>query len=131
MARAGVVWRALKTLVWHERLAASPTDALYTVYRAVAPDELSYTIEGRSSAIIIGAAWDRPTPTATGCARYRIRRSRQPVPFWASVSRRARPRIGTVDGHSVVDVSFFDPLTPGWFDARIDERRPAARSCSR
>ncbi len=45
---------ALKTLVWHERLAGSPTDVIHTVYVAVAPDELSYTITGLSAAIIIG-----------------------------------------------------------------------------
>ena len=41
VARAAAVWRKLTSIVWHERLAASPTDALYTLYRAVAPDAFS------------------------------------------------------------------------------------------
>ena len=87
MARATSVWRDLQTLVWHERLAASPTDALYTVYRAVAPDQLAYTISQRSSSIIIGTKrWDRPTPTAPWVESPQLPPIRQPEPFWAAVA---------------------------------------------
>ncbi len=122
MARAGAVWRRLKTLVWHERLAATPTDALHTVYRAVAPDQLSYTIDGSSSAIIIGLRrWDRPTPTSPWVRSVQDPPVTQPVPFWAGVADARVIGSRSLDGHSAVEVTFFDPLTPGWFDAWVEQ----------
>jgi hypothetical protein len=121
MARASRVWRELKTLVWHERLAATPTDALYTVYRAVAPDQLSYTISRRSSALIIGTKrWDRPSPNAPWVESPQLPPIRQPEPFWASVSDARVVGEGTVDGKPVSVVTFFDPATPAWFEARVE-----------
>jgi hypothetical protein len=122
MARATRVWRALKSLVWHERLAASPTDALYTVYRAVAPDALAYTISRRSSAIIIGTKrWDRPTPTAKWVESPQLPPIRQPQPFWASYATARVLGQEDLGGRPVWIVSFFDPVTPAWFEARIEK----------
>ncbi|HEX4518915.1 MAG TPA: hypothetical protein VH063_04965 [Gaiellaceae bacterium] len=123
VANAGKVWRALKTLVWHERLAASPTDALYTVYRAVAPDELQYTIGGHSSALIIGMnRWDRATPTGRWVHSVQNPPITQPQPFWAGQSDAHVIASGRVDGRSAAEITFFDPVTPAWFDAWIDKR---------
>jgi hypothetical protein len=123
VARAGTVWRGLKTLVWHERLAASPTDALYTVYRAVAPDELQYTIGGHSSARIIGMnRWDRATPTSPWIHSVQDPPITQPQPFWAGMSDAHVIASGRVDGRSAAEITFFDPVTPAWFDAWIDKR---------
>jgi hypothetical protein len=122
MARATRVWRALKTLVWHERLAASPTDALFTVYRAVAPDQLAYTISGRSSAIIIGEKrWDRSTPTARWVESPQQPPISQPTPFWASVTNARVLADGEVHGKPVWIISFFDPQTPAWFTAQVEK----------
>ncbi len=118
---AAAVWRALKTVVWHERLASDATDALYTVYRAVAPDELSYTIRGGSAAVIIGARrWDRYTPTGRWTLSVQNPPIRQPQPFWTGVADARVLGAETLRGHRVWDVSFFDPGTPGWFEAWID-----------
>jgi hypothetical protein len=123
VARATAVWNALKTLVWHERLAASPTDALHTVYRAVAPDELSYTIADGSAAVIIGhERWDRSTPTGRWVRSPQDPAIRQPLPFWVSETDVRVLGAGTVAGQGVWVVSFFDPETPGWFEARISKR---------
>ena len=120
--QAGKVWRALQTLVWHERLAATPTDALYTRYAAVSPDQLSYTIRGHSAAIIIGhRRWDRATPTSRWILSLQDPAIQQPVPFWASQSDARVVGSEVVEGKSVWDVTFFDPLTPAWFDARIEK----------
>lgn len=43
----------------------------------------------------------------------------QPLPFWASEADVRVLGSGRVHGQSVWIVSFFDPLTPGWFEARI------------
>src|SRR5207302_1655391 len=89
LARAAVVrratdtWTALRSLVWHERLASSPTNALDTLYWAVAPHTLTYTIAGRSSAVIIGGRrWDRSSPTALWRMSFQNPPVRQPQPFW-------------------------------------------------
>ena len=123
VARATAVWKGLKTLVWHERLAASPTDALHTVYRAVAPDELSYTITGGSAAVIIGhERWDRSTPTGRWARSPQDPAIRQPLPFWVSHTDARVLGSGTVSGQGVWVVTFFDPETPGWFEVRISKR---------
>jgi hypothetical protein len=122
VAQAGIVWRALKTLVWHERLAASPTDALHTVYRAVAPDQLSYTISGSSAAIIIGLRrWDRSTPDGPWVRSLQAPPVNEPTPFWSGVSDARVLGSGRVGGRSAWRVVFFDPNTPAWFDAEIDK----------
>jgi hypothetical protein len=122
MARATRVWKDLRTLVWHERLAASPTDALYTVYRAVAPDQLAYTISRRSSSIIIGTKrWDRPTPTAPWVESPQLPPIRQPQPFWASVTNARVLGEVTVVNKPAWVISFFDPVTPAWFEARVEK----------
>ena len=45
----------------------------------------------------------------------------QPVPFWASVSNAKVLGSGRIHGHEATEVSFFDPLTPGWFDAWVEK----------
>jgi hypothetical protein len=120
--RATAVWRGLKTLVWHERLAASPTEVLYTVYRAVAPNELSYTLSTGSSAIIIGTErWDRSTRSARWVRSPQDPTVRQPQPFWVAWTDARVLGTSVVSGKPVWDVSFFDPVTPAWFEARIEK----------
>src|SRR5262249_50836384 len=51
VSKATDTWNALRTLVWRERLASSPTNVLHTVYRAVAPHSLAYSIRGHSSSV--------------------------------------------------------------------------------
>lgn len=122
ISRAGKVWNALKTLVWHERLAATPTFALHTVYRAVAPDQLAYTISRRSSAIIIGTKrWDRATPAGRWVESPQVPPVHQPVPYWAAVTDARVLGQGTVRGKPVWIVSFFDPVTPAWFEAQVEK----------
>jgi hypothetical protein len=121
--RAGDVWRALKTLVWKERLASSPVNVLSTVYKAVAPDELSYTIAGQSAAVIIGERrWDRPSPTAAWVESAQIPPLQVPLPFWYSVSDAHVLGSTRVAGRPVWTISFFDPTTPAWFTAEIDKK---------
>ena len=121
MSRAAGVWRSLKTLVWRERLAGSPTDAIHTVYRAVAPNELSYTIAGGSAAVIIGGTrWDRSSPTGRWQRAPQDPPLQQPQPFWVHALDARVVSTGQFKGHSVWYVSFFDPATPAWFEAAID-----------
>jgi hypothetical protein len=119
--RATGTWNELRTLVWHERLASSPVNVLHTVYRAVAPHSLAYTIAGRSAAVIIGGSrWDRISPTAPWRRSIQNPPVDQPQPFWQQATDArllGTERLGT---HRVWRVSFFDPSTPAWFEASID-----------
>ena len=115
--RATDTWNALRSLVWHERLASSPTNALETLYWAVAPHTLTYTIAGRSAAVIIGGRrWDRSSPTAPWRLSFQNPPVRQPQPFWQEATD--AHLLGT--SQRVWRVSFFDPATPAWFEASID-----------
>ena len=121
VARAEETWNGLKTLVWHERLASSPTNVLHTVYRAVAPDGLEYTTAGGSAAVIIGGErWDSSAPGAPWHRSEQDPPVRQPQPFWARAEDVHVLGGGRVGGRSVARVSFFDPSTPAWFEASID-----------
>ena len=123
MARATGVWKSLRTLVWHERLAGSPTEVISTVYEAVAPDELSYTIRGASSAIIIGERrWDRPSPGSPWVQSVQNPPVQVPTPFWSQVEDAHILGTGRDRGHPVESVTFFDPATPAWFQAEVDSR---------
>jgi hypothetical protein len=119
--RATDTWNALRTLVWHERLASSPTNVLHTVYRAVAPHSLAYTIVGRSASVIIGSTrWDRPSPTAPWERSGQSPPVRQPQPFWSEATDARLLGHERLLGRPVSRVSFFDPSTPAWFEAWID-----------
>lgn len=123
VAKATATWKGLHTLRWHEVLASSPTNALHTVYVAQAPDRLSYTIAGKSAAVIVGGKrWDRPTPHAKWQESLQDPPVSQPWPFWSEATNAHILGTAEVGGHAVWRVSFLDPTTPAWFTAWIDKR---------
>jgi hypothetical protein len=123
VSKATDTWNALQTLVWRERLASSPTNVLHTVYRAVTPHSLAYSIAGHSSAVIIGGTrWDRPTPTSPWEKSTQDPPLRQPQPFWNEATDAHVLGTAKVRSQRVTRVSFFDPSTPAWFEAAIDRR---------
>jgi hypothetical protein len=122
MARAEHVWRSLRSLSFRERLASDATHATTSVWRAVAPDRIAYTVtKGYSSVIIGGRRWDR-APGGRWVASAQTSPIHQPVPFWVSVKDAHVLGTAQLRGHSVWRVSFFDPATPGWFEVAIDKR---------
>lgn len=123
VARAAAVWRGLRTLVSHERLASSPTNAITTLYRMAAPSSFSYDIAGGASAVVIGTRrWDRPSPTEPWLRSTQQPPLRQPVPYWLDV-RNARVVASPLrQGRATWRVTFFDPRIPGWFQLEIEKR---------
>jgi hypothetical protein len=116
--RSTRAYRALRTVVFRERLASSPTNAIVTLWRLRAPDSLSYAIDNGSRAVVIGARrWDQ-LPGADWIE------SQQtplvvPQPAWGGravdahlLERRARVDV----------VSFANPSIPAWFTVTIDRR---------
>jgi hypothetical protein len=126
LARAGTTWRALKTLVFHDRLASDLSHSVNTVWRLEAPDKLAYDILGGSSAVLIGdTRWDRlPGQPWKRSSAVPVR---QPVPFWSAVSDAHVIGSRTVDGHEAWDVTFFDPQGPAWFEVLIDKETMRTR----
>jgi hypothetical protein len=60
VSQTAAAYRGLRTLVTHERLASDPTHAVSTVYEAVAPNRLHFTITNGTETIIIGnRRWDK------------------------------------------------------------------------
>lgn len=118
VSRAARVWRSLRTLGWTDRLASDPVHAVFSSWRAVAPDRIAYSVRGGYAAVIIGhTRWDK----SPGGGWVRSPQSipvKQPAPIWQSA----------IDAHVVGStpsawrITFFDPKTPAWFEVVVDKR---------
>jgi hypothetical protein len=120
IARAGRVWRGLSSLRYVERLSSDATHTVVSQWQITAPDELAYQIPGDSQAVIIGLKrWDR---SAGGSWQESSSvRLQQPVQFWVRATDAHVIGSSTVAGHTVQQISFYDPRTPGWFVASVDK----------
>jgi hypothetical protein len=121
MTRAGRTWRSLRSLSFDETLSSGPGRVVRSSWRIQAPDRLAYRILGGGTAVVIGKRrWDRDLG---GSWRESSQQPlRQPRPPWAGVTNaHVVDTIPTPTGRAVV-VTFFDPWTPGWFEARVDSR---------
>jgi hypothetical protein len=116
VSRATRVFRSLRSVVVHERLASSPTDVLRTRFVLQAPDRLSYRTSAGSEAVVIGRRrWDR-----TGNGRWvesGQSRLTLPEPFWSKVRD-----ANVLEPGPVARITFFDPKITAWFDIRVDTR---------
>jgi len=118
MARAGRVWRSLRSLAYVDRLASDLLHSVTSEWRVAAPDRLTYRIAGGPSAVIVaGSRWDKQ-PGGGWVKTPQSPPLNQPIPFWVAVS----------DAHVVGAtpntwiVSFFDPQTPAWFLVTLERR---------
>jgi hypothetical protein len=122
--RAERVWRGLRTLEFTERLASSPENVVNSRWTVVAPDRLSYEIDGGGAGIIVGDhRWDRRSP------RGRWQKLEQapldlPQPTWGTdeMSNAHVLDSGTVAGQPVWFVSFYDPSGRAWFELAVAKR---------
>jgi hypothetical protein len=126
VARADTAWRKLHTLVWHDSLSDGTGVTLHTLYKVVAPNRLSFGIQGGSEngegQVIIGTlGWQRFPGQPWSKAQQRTP-VHQPIPLW--VSAVDAHVIGEVTDHGrpAWRITFFDPKTPGWFTADIDKQ---------
>jgi copper transport protein len=119
--RATRVFRRLRTLVIHERLASSPSAVVRTTWELVAPNKLAYQIKGGSQAVVIGdRRWDRnPGGKWQRSAQTPLR---QPTPFWTSASDAHVVGTTRVEGRSAWLVSFYDRQIPAFFTIAIDKK---------
>jgi hypothetical protein len=72
---------------------------------------------------VIGARrWDRSTPGGRWIESQQTGLLTQPVPFWAGVSNAHILGTVTASGRAAWLVSFFDPVTPAWFEATVEKQ---------
>ncbi len=118
VARAGRVWRSLRSLVFFDRLASDETHSVVSTWRAVAPDRLAYRVRHGYEAVIIGGRrWDR-APGGRWIESAQTATLRQPVPVWQTATDAYV--IGST--RTAWRISFFDPRTPAWFQITVDKR---------
>lgn len=120
LARAGRVWRALRSLSFRETLASGPGEMVRSTWQMQAPDRLAYQVRGGWAAVVVGGRrWDRSPGGGHWVASPQTPLT-QPIPFWVSVRDAHVLGTGTVEGRPVWRVSFFDPDTPAWFDVALE-----------
>jgi hypothetical protein len=123
LARAGRVWRSLRSLAYVEKLAFNSTVETMSTWRVAAPDRVAYSTRGSGEGIVIGGRrWDRSSPGGRWLESPQSGGITQPVPFWAGVSNAHVLGTVTASGHAAWLVSFFDPRTPAWFEATVERR---------
>jgi hypothetical protein len=123
--KADRVLRGARSLVYRDRLESAPGRQITTIWRVVAPDRLTYSINDGAAAVVIGdRRWDREAGT-----RRWIRSSQDP-----SLDLPALPWGSHVEDVYVLDpppalrdqdveVAMYDPSTPAWYDVTF--RRPS------
>jgi hypothetical protein len=120
--QASDVYRRLRTLVIHERLASDPTHVVSTVYRAVAPDRLQLRSDNGTEAVIVGdRRWDKQR------GRPWRESSQSPIrsitPYWLTTP--VNPHVlgsDSLRGRPAWIVSFATPAVPAWFTIWIDKQ---------
>jgi copper transport protein len=123
VTHADRVFRSLRSLVIHERLASNARNAITTVYRVAAPDKLAYSIANGPKAVVIGSTrWDK-LPGGKW-ERSQTEPIRQPEPFWGPDPRTNAHLLGTgtVGGRPVRIASFYDPHLPAWFELSVEPK---------
>jgi hypothetical protein len=122
IARAEHVWRSLDSLSFREQLASDSRTPLESTWRVEAPDRIAYQVKAGWARVIIGTRrWDRSPGAARWVASAQTRLS-QPVPSWVDAVDAHVIGAGTVRGHPVWRISFFDPGTPGWFEIALERK---------
>ena len=122
MTKVDRAYARLKTLVTRERLASNPTDAITSVYKAVAPDSLSIDSSNGVQAIILG---DRRWDNVGG--GWRQSNQSPPLkaiaPYWSGIVQDP-VLIGatSLNGRAVWIVSFAAPQFPAFFQIKVDKK---------
>ncbi len=121
MAHVDRAYRDLRTLVIHERLASSPTQAITSVYRAAAPSSLTISSSNGNREVVIGERrWDRH-PGAGWEASQQLPALRAITPFWRGTLQ--DPTLlgtTTVSGRPALRLSFAAPQIPAFFQLVVD-----------
>jgi hypothetical protein len=121
LARAGAVWRSLRSLSFSESLASGPGYVVLSTWRIQAPDRIAYQVKDGWAGIVVGGTrWDK----GPGAKHWRSSPQTpltQPGLGWVKVTDAHLLGGTTVRGRPAWRISFFDPGTPGWFTVLVDK----------
>ena len=121
LARAGAVWRSLRSLSFSESLGSGSGHVALSTWRIQAPDRIAYQVKGGWAGIVVGGTrWDKG-PGAKRWVSSPQTRLTQPVPGWVKVTDAHVLGSTTVHGRPAWRVSFYDPGTPGWYTVLVDK----------
>ena len=121
LARAGAVWRSLRSLSFSESLASGVGYVALSTWRIQAPDRIAYQVKDGYAGIVVGATrWDKG-PGAKHWVSSPQMRLTQPVPGWVKVTDAHVLGSTTVRGRPAWRISFYDPGTPGWYTVLVDK----------
>lgn len=121
LARAGAVWRSLRSLSFSESLASGPGRTVRSTWQVQAPDRVAYRITGGWAGIVVGERrWDRSAAGRRWVPSAQTRLT-QPIPNWVKVADAHVLGSTTLHGRPVWRVSFYDPVTPAWFTVLLDK----------
>ncbi len=121
MARIDRVYRGLRTLVIHERLASSPTQAITSVYREASPSSLAISSSNGDREIVIGERrWDLH-PGSRWETSQQLPALRAITPFWRGTLQDITVLgTATVSGRPALGISFAAPGIPAFFELEVD-----------
>jgi hypothetical protein len=121
LARAGAVWRSLRSLSFSESLASGPGHVVQSTWQVGAPDRIAYQVKGGWVGIVVGAKrWDKG-PGAKHWVSSPQTPLTQPIPGWVKVTDAHVLGSTAVHDRPVWRLSFYDPVTPGWFTVLVDK----------
>jgi copper transport protein len=116
--RMHTVYKALRSVVYRERLASDPGHAIVALWRLEKPARVEYAVAGGADGIVIGGRrWDRDARSKPWKESPQTPLP-QPATQWAyavSAHEIARTR-------RTITVSFADPAIPAYFTVMVDRR---------
>jgi hypothetical protein len=121
--------RTSRSVVYREHLASAPGHAIASLWRVIAPDRLTYTVDNGAAGVVIGAhRWDRDR---AGGPWLRSRQDPLHLPAlpWGAHAQNVfllDPPAG--QRGRLIRFALFDPTTPAWYEATIDARSDRIRS---
>jgi hypothetical protein len=115
---ARAAYRALRSVVYRERLASGPAHAITTLWRLEKPSRVAYSIAGGAQGVIVGGRrWDRDSRTG------RWQESPQtPLPQPATQWTYSTNAHVLAQTATRTTVSFLDPTIPAYFTLSLDRR---------
>lgn len=121
LARAGTVWRSLRSVSFSETLGSGAGHIAVSTWRVQAPDRIAYQVKDGYAGIVVGGTrWDK-SPGAKHWVSSPQTRLTQPIPGWIKVTDAHVLGSASVGGRPAWRVSFYDPGTPGWYTVLVDK----------